>query len=208
MQEIIVALDVSEPQDALDIIRKIGTQAFYKIGHQLFSSRYRHVVFDELRYSRIFLDLKLYDVETTIENTIKNMVKNYEPVYISVHDVGVHYAINTLFNLNYPTRTKIIEVRNLTSQSSFEVFHSEAHGLICSPKFAQIMREMNPHAAIICPGLRLPEKTKTSSVFAHKQGSSFVPSAASYFVIGRPIILDSDPKAQYEKYTMFVNSEK
>lgn len=69
----IIALDYSDLDDALSLVDEVGGLiGFYKVGSELFASAGRQSVESlKSRGKKVFLDLKLFDIPTTVEKTCK-----------------------------------------------------------------------------------------------------------------------------------------
>jgi len=67
-EKLIIALDISEPDYALEIVDKFGDQIeIYKVGLELFTSAGPKII-EQLheRNKRVFLDLKFHDIPNTV----------------------------------------------------------------------------------------------------------------------------------------------
>jgi orotidine-5'-phosphate decarboxylase len=71
LERLIVALDYSDSREALSLVDKLDELVgFYKVGGELFASGGKSVVRSlNERRKRVFLDLKLFDIPTTVERT-------------------------------------------------------------------------------------------------------------------------------------------
>src|SRR5665213_831782 len=75
---LIVALDVQTSDEALEIVDNLnGLVSFYKVGYQLFVAEGMAFVRRLIeRNVRVFLDLKMDDVEETITNAVREITRN------------------------------------------------------------------------------------------------------------------------------------
>ncbi len=73
-ERLIVALDVSSADEAQKLVARIGDAAgIYKVGLQLFTSEGPGIVRDLVSSGRrVFLDLKLHDIPTTVALAVKS----------------------------------------------------------------------------------------------------------------------------------------
>src|SRR3954469_6498389 len=85
-ERLIVALDVSSPAAAQELVQRIGDAAgIYKVGLQLFTSAGPELVRDLVASGRrIFLDLKLHDIPNTVSHAVKAAVE------LQVHMLTLH----------------------------------------------------------------------------------------------------------------------
>ena len=89
MAEIIVALDGVSGREALDLVDRIGeVGSFYKIGLDLFTRAGPAVVRDlRERGKRVFLDLKLHDIPSTVAGAV-NGAAELDIDLLTVHASG------------------------------------------------------------------------------------------------------------------------
>ena len=73
-ERLIVALDVSSASEAQKLVARIGDAAgIYKVGLQLFTAEGPSIVRDLVSSGRrVFLDLKLHDIPTTVALAVKS----------------------------------------------------------------------------------------------------------------------------------------
>lgn len=199
---LIVALDFDNLRSVEEMVSKLPSVGFYKVGMELFYSEGRAII-DQLkdRGKKIFLDLKINDIPKTIEKTVRKLA-TYDVDYLTVFcdDVGVRAAREGAGD----TRTRILNVTVLTSQkaASDEVlkrakmsFHGGAHGVICSGLETLDLRVEIPdnEFIIVNPGIRLvageDDQVRTvTPAQAHAAG-------ATNIVVGRPITTAEHPEA-------------
>ena len=85
---LIVALDVDERGQALRLVDRLGgAVAFYKVGWQLFIGEgFAFVRELKERGKRVFLDLKLDDIEATVRSAVGNMKESVD--FLTLHGTG------------------------------------------------------------------------------------------------------------------------
>ena len=188
--KIIVALDYDTFTDAKVLINKLGTSCdFYKIGYQLFFSEGMEVVERVLGLGkRVFLDLKLYDIPTTVGNAVKDM-----PAGVSI--ISVHGGLRSIaacverrpdiepfyiYGLSSNSEHKFDKVgdgdggfnKNEVLDSWHKAVEEGAKGLIVSgallefaSHFKQELGERNGGKKIklLSPGIRLLDKAEKKS---------------------------------------------
>src|SRR5271170_957270 len=85
----IVALDLQSLTEARSLVAALGTRAdFYKVGLQLFSAEGPRVVeWLHAEGKRVFLDLKLHDIPTTVRKAAAN-ANRMKVALLTVHGLG------------------------------------------------------------------------------------------------------------------------
>ena len=182
MNKIILALDTTDLDMALEITKKIKNKIFtIKIGLEMWNSFGKDAVkkFNQIGVNNIFLDLKLADVSNTIRKSILALDGiNFE--YLTVHSFGgnemIKKAKEAAKQLN--PNLKILAVTVLTSINEKELKSwqinnkvedlvlnlaknsSEADGFIASGMESKMLRENFPNHLLFTPGIRMPGDEK------------------------------------------------
>lgn len=217
-EKIIVAVDSNDKEQVAKLFSalkghnvwiKVGMEAFYCFGSRIINDAKKEGF-------RVFLDLKLHDIPTTVEKSIKVLTKL--PIdMINVHAAGGHEmmkraadAVKTL-----PNRPLLIAVTQLTSTTQEmmndeqripgDLIESVAHyaslaknagldGVVCSPfEVATIKMVCGSRFICVTPGIRpageaLNDQARVMTpADAHRKGSDLM-------VIGRPITEAPSPK--------------
>ena len=216
--ELILALDMGDKEEALDLLDRIGNQIdWVKVGLQMFT-RWGPVFLDEVasRGYRIFLDLKLHDISNTVAKTIQSLA--HHPVeMLTLHASGGPEMISAAKDArdNSATEAKLIAVTVLTSINEGILktvglqgpipervtalgrmaVESGADGLVCSPlELGMLRQSLGDIPLLITPGIRPAgsdmgdQKRVMTPTDAANAGSSFI-------VVGRPILRADDPQA-------------
>jgi orotidine-5'-phosphate decarboxylase len=215
---IIVALDVSHPDDARKLIKALGDSVgVYKIGHELLFAggiALAKELADDGK--RVFLDAKLLDIEATVERATKAIAKT-GAAFLTVHatdrktldaavrgrgDSGLKLlGVTVLTNLDrgdlsqqgieMPPLALVQERARLAQDAGFD-------GIVASGKEAAALRERLRNFLIVTPGIRSKgsDPQDQTRVVTPK---SAVEAGADYLVIGRPITRAKDPRAAAEK---------
>ncbi|UCE63872.1 MAG: orotidine-5'-phosphate decarboxylase [Nitrospirota bacterium] len=215
-QRLIVALDFSDLEQAHRCVDELeGVVSFYKIGLELFLASTRDFL-DELRqrHCRIFLDLKMHDVDETIRRAVANAAK-LGVDFLTIH--GNSATVKAACSGKGNQSLKILAVPLLSSwneQDLQELFlvgpiqgfsprfnnldeyvfwradqamAQGCDGLIASGEYVQKLRGRFPEqAVIVSPAIR----PSGSSTDEHKRSltpSEAIQSGANYLVVGRPI---------------------
>ena len=219
--KIITALDIQtneeldylfdELSDDIKIV-KIGMEAFYTFGNDIVKK------FKE-KNIKIFLDLKLHDIPTTVHKACKTL-GNLEVDILNLHAAGGKEMMKAGLEgfLSSNPRGKLIGVTQLTStnqemmnnelniQGSIEdqvkrmsllVKEAGLHGIVSSAGEVKLVKEeIGSDFLCITPGIR-PKGAHTDDqkrIYTPAEALSF---GADYLVIGRPITKASSPKQAY-----------
>ncbi|MBU1020693.1 MAG: orotidine-5'-phosphate decarboxylase [Firmicutes bacterium] len=220
MNEVIIACDFKNKNDLEQFLEKFGTEKpFLKIGMELFYKEGPHYVKElKERGYKIFLDLKLHDIPTTVYKAMKNLV------LLDVDITNIHAAggiqmmkMAKLAVDESKSKMKLIAVTQLTSidedtmkkelliKSSMEdtVLHyglnakkANLDGVVCSAYEATIMKEIG--LISVTPGIRFAENEKDDQarVCTPQMAKEF---GSTYIVVGRAITASENPVQAYLK---------
>jgi len=209
--EVILALDVDSYKQAKDFVNKLYPEIkIFKVGSQLFTG-YGPKVVELIRKkgAEVFLDLKYFDIPTTIANAVRQAVR-LKVKMLTLHILGDEemikaalYAVKDEAKILKVRRPMLIGVTVLTSkEANFNEVLTLAKmglecgldGVVCSAREAHLLREkIKRKFVIVTPGIRsaqgASDDQKRTATYgdAAKAGSSFV-------VIGRPILKAANPK--------------
>ena len=233
MAELIVALDVSDRNEAVEKIRMIGPDVgFYKIGLELFTAEGLDVVkaVKDLG-KKVFLDLKFHDIPRTVERAVRS-VGRLGVDLTTIHSSGASGMIKAAaeaageFGENGP---KILAVTVLTSMDQADLsdigvkgttaaeqvsslaklaIDSGAHGVVCSPNEVGILsKSFNSGVIFVTPGVR-PAGAQVGDQKRVATPASAVLDGATHLVVGRPILCAADPAAAARAILDEMNSVK
>tara|TARA_B100000029_G_scaffold431089_1_gene442480 strand:- start:322 stop:1011 length:690 start_codon:yes stop_codon:yes gene_type:complete len=221
-KKIIVALDLSNLNKALKLVKKLHNEVFaFKIGHEFFYNfgiEGYHKIYKIC--PRIFLDLKLHDIPNTVKMGLEAIIK-LKPIFTTIHISGGDnmQKISLLKNIK---KTKILGVTVLTSLDKIQTtkYYKEKNvnnlvrkfakyakqnkldGLICSPLEIKIVRkEVGKKIILVVPGIR-PNKKALKKKDDQKRTltpNEAIKLGADYLVIGRPIIESKNPLETIKK---------
>jgi len=207
---LIVALDVSEPEEAEALARRLeGPAGVFKIGLELFTAAGPEVVPRIGAVAPVFLDLKLHDIPNTVEGAARNAAR-LGVAMLSVHALGgeamVAAAVRGVADgavLAGHTPPMILAVTVLSSLAgeglaspsslAFEAVAAGAGGVVVSGEDVASVREvLGPQACLVVPGIR------PAGSNGHDQARILTPEeaverGADYLVVGRPITGSGDP---------------
>jgi orotidine-5'-phosphate decarboxylase len=214
---LIVALDVPNIVQGLDLVQRIGAAAsFYKIGLGMLTGGGLALA-NELKQEhgkRIFLDMKLFDIGATVEAAVRGLTQ-YDIDFLTVH--GDPQVVRAAAEGKGATQTKILAVTVLTSldradldanlikagdiheitlERAARALAAGADGVIASPQEAAMIRAL-PEAAgklIVTPGVR-PAGSASGDQKRIATPHQAILDGANHIVVGRPIWQQADPAA-------------
>ena len=211
---LIVALDLPTVRDAEAMVQRLGDSvSFYKVGYQLAFAgglSFAHALAHAGK--RVFLDMKLHDIETSVAKGVENVAR------LGVNFLTVHAYPQTMKAAVAARRgsgLKILAVTVLTSYDDIDLAESgytmsvdalvarraqQAHdlgvdGLVCSPEEASPLRlAVGNDMLFVTPGIR-PQGSARGDQKRVTTPSQAIAAGADYLVVGRPITEAADPKA-------------
>jgi orotidine-5'-phosphate decarboxylase len=214
---LIVALDVPDALAGLALAERLGDAVgFYKVGLGMLTGGGLALA-NELKQDhgkRIFLDLKLFDIEATVAAAVRGLVR-FEPDFLTVH--GDPHVVRAARDGAGGTATRILAVTVLTSldradldaamilpgdiaaivtERAARAFDAGADGVIASPNEAALIRAL-PQAAgklIVTPGVR-PAGTDAGDQKRIASPAAALAAGADHIVVGRPVWAAPDPAA-------------
>ena len=218
MAEIIVALDLSSPDEALALVDRIGDRIdFYKVGSPLFTRSGPAVVHAlRERGKRVFLDLKYHDIPNTVAGAVEAAAELGVEL-LTLHAGGGAAMLHAARAAAGPDGPRLVAVTLLTSLGVADVeqvwnrevtsMHGEVlrlaavaaeaglDGVVASPLECEAIKRRHGAAfLVVTPGIRpaghaLGDQVRTATPLdAHRAG-------ADYLVIGRPVLHAEDPVA-------------
>ena len=214
---LIVALDLPTVRDAEAMVERLGDSvSFYKVGYQLaFASGLSFAQALAHAGKRVFLDMKLHDIETSVAKGVENVAR------LGVNFLTVHAYPQTMKAAVAARRgsgLKILAVTVLTSYDDIDLAESgytmsvdalvarraqQAHdlgvdGLVCSPEEASPLRlAVGNDMLFVTPGIR-PQGSARGDQKRVTTPSQAIAAGADYLVVGRPITEAGDPRAAAE----------
>lgn len=216
---LIVALDFPTQAKALALVSVLsGSVSIYKIGLQLYTAAGPEIV-REIAASgaRIFLDLKLHDIPSTVAKAVaaagelgvqmltihlsggRAMLEaavEAKPAGLSLLGVTVltSATADTLreIGVNSGIEEQVIRLADLGKASGID-------GLITSPHEVRILRErLGDQITLITPGVR-PSWAAADDQKRFTTPREALENGADYLVVGRPITADPDPRTAVER---------
>lgn len=231
MAKVIVALDFSTGQQALELVGKLQPgSCSLKIGKELFTREGPALVrFLTGQGYDVFLDLKYHDIPNTVARACE-AAANLGVWMMNVHASGgsrmMRAAAEALDQFE-GRRPLLVGVTVLTSMNRADLdgigLHAEPEqqvlrlarlakdssldGVVCSPREASLLRaELGPDFLLVTPGVR------PSGSSRHDQSRVATPvdavrDGADYLVIGRPITQAPDPAAALEQINQDLSTQ-
>ena len=223
-KDVIIACDFDSAEKTFAFLDKFtGRKPFVKIGMELYYAEGPSIVREiKKRGHKIFLDLKLHDIPTTVKKAMA-VLSRLDVDMTNLHAAGTKRMMEAAIEgLTRPdgTRPMLIAVTQLTStdQEAMEndllikepidkVVMHYAHnamvagldGVVCSPLEAgKVHDTCGAGFVTVTPGVRFADgdvgdqKRVMTPAEAKKIGSD-------YIVVGRPITAADDPVAAYER---------
>ena len=232
-EKLIVALDVSEHDYALELVNKFKEYVgIFKVGLELFSSCGPKIVEDIIkRDKKVFLDLKFHDIPNTVSRAAVVAAR------LGVHMFNVHASggldmmkrcrddvVEVCLKENID-RPKILGVTVLTSLSR-EVLRDELgiqyglrthvrhlaalalkaglDGVVASAREVEVIRNHCGRGfLIVTPGIR-PSWTPPDDQKRTMTPKEAIREGADYLVLGRSILQQPDPLKAIELITLEV----
>lgn len=221
MNNVIVAFDFKNVDEAREFLKKFDEEIYIKIGMELFYSGGYEIIKEIKRAGhKIFLDLKLCDIPNTIKCGINALAKLGVDM-LNVHCSGgikmMEYAKEGLIGIKNPPLLigvtaltslddKILKDELLINSTTLECVIKYAQnakfsgldGVVCSVnEVEEIHKICGNDFLCVTPGIRLigdssdDQKRIASPKFAKECGSD-------YIVVGRSITTKSDPLSVYK----------
>ena len=225
-KDVIIACDfdtLDKVISFLDLFKNEERKPFVKIGMELFYAEGARAVREiRSRGHKIFLDLKLHDIPTTVEKSM-SVLSRMDVDMCNLHAAGGSAMMEAAIRgLTRPdgTRPILIAVTQLTSTSE-ERLHNELlidrpmpevvmhyaknaknsglDGVVCSPLEAGKVHEVCGEGFVtVTPGIRFDSATAGDQVrITTPAGAKDLGS--DYIVVGRPVTAAEDPVAAYRR---------
>lgn len=219
-ERLIFALDVSDLNQARQLIRQLGDSViFYKLGLEFFLSGHYFELAAELRDQgkKIFADLKLFDIPATVASAVRQLAR-HQVNFCTIHgndgmlraaaeakgDMQI-LAVTALTSLDQGDLDDLgfqCDALTLVLSRARRALEAGCDGVVSSGLEVPALRESVDHALItVCPGIRpifndeVPKQDDQQRVVTPARAIS---SGADYLVVGRPIRDARDPHAAAE----------
>ncbi len=225
-ERLIIALDVKNRAEALDLARRLPRAVFFKVGLELFTAE-GPALLRELQEAgkRIFLDLKLHDIPNTVAQAVKSGARHGVRM-MTLHASGgremmaraAEAAVEVSAKEGIPAPL-LLGVTVLTSLGDSDLGElglgetAQAHvvrlarlakgaglaGVVSSPREIEaVRRETGPGFLIATPGIR-PAWAAANDQKRIMTPAEAVRLGADYLVIGRPVTRADVPHEAFER---------
>ncbi len=211
MNKIILALDTTNLEQAIDITKKIKDKIFtVKLGLEFFNAHGKDGIrkFNDIGINNLMLDLKLKDIPQTIYKAIKAL-DDIDFGFITIHGQGGKGMINKAKKaaLEIRSQPKIMMVTILTALDDNDlkvmgnnntvneqvkkltrVAKEMEVGVVCSGNEAKFVREiLGPELLIFTPGVRMKDDDKNDQKRVCTPAEA-VENGADKLIMGRNLI--------------------
>jgi orotidine-5'-phosphate decarboxylase len=217
--KIIVALDVATKEKALELVQELRDQiSFFKIGLQLYTAEGPEIVRAVLATgSKVWLDLKLYDIPNTVAGAVKSAS------HLGVHMLTIHLSggsemiraatdarandivilgVTVLTSSTEQTLREIGIADNVTDQVlRLARLGTQAgiDGLVASPhEIKTLHSEFGDKIKIAVQGIR-PRWAEPGDQKRFMTPREALEAGADYIGIGRPITAHQNPREAVER---------
>ena len=215
---LIIALDVASASEARELVHALGDSArFYKVGLELYAAAGMEFVRElKSQGSRVFLDLKLYDIGETVRRAVAQIAREGVD-FLTVHgnNAAMQAAVagkdgatldllavtvltsfdeSDLRQLGYPCSvTDLVQLRVRNAMAA------GIDGIVCSPAEVEGVRAITgPAAKLVTPGVRSPGAAAGDQKRVATPAEA-IAAGADYLVIGRQVTRAADPRAEVRR---------
>ncbi len=211
-ERLITGLDVPTVAEAEAIVKKLGDEVlFYKIGYQLAFAGGLELARDLAKDGKkIFLDMKLLDIDNTVKSGVENIVK-MGMTMLTLH--AYPKAMRAAVEAAKGSDLCLLGVTVLTSMDEQDVidagYEYDPHtlvlrraeqaraagmgGIVCSAQEASAVRKIvGPDMAIVTPGIR-PAGADKGDQKRVMTPAEALNAGSSHLVVARPIVKAADP---------------
>lgn len=214
---LIVGLDVPTVDAAQEMVATLGdTVTFYKVGLQLCFAgglTFAERLVDQGK--KVFLDVKLLDIDNTVEHAVQNIAK------LGMHFCTIHaypkamraaveaakgsdlclLAVSVLTSMDEQDMIDVgyeYDPHTLVLRRSEQALHAGMGGIVCSAAEAEAVRRIvGPDMAVVTPGIR-PAGSDHGDQKRVVTPAQAIRNGSSHLVVGRPIVAASDRRAATE----------
>jgi orotidine-5'-phosphate decarboxylase len=221
---IIVALDVSTREDALQLVKETRESVgLFKVGSQLFMAEGPAIVREIVALGgKVFLDVKLHDIPNTVSRAAVEAARLGISM-MTIHASGGRAMMESLvaalrdkFGNRKPLVMAVTVLTSLDTRALFELgleqpleeqverlalLASECgiDGVVCSPREITVLRKVvRADFKIVTPGIRLADQSLDDQQRTATPAEAFA-AGADYIVVGRAVTACPDPKGALER---------
>tara|TARA_B100000678_G_scaffold202556_1_gene170453 strand:- start:2019 stop:2726 length:708 start_codon:yes stop_codon:yes gene_type:complete len=215
MAQVIIPLDVPTLDDAMGLVDSLGEAAdFYKVGLELFTAEGSAAVQAlKQRNKRVFLDLKLHDIPSTVARAVAR-ARVLEVDLLTLHATGGRLMMEAAAQAAENDLT-LLGVTVLTSMTPSDMEHSWGRevdsieeevvrlatlvrdsgvgGVVASVReAAPVKKALGSDLVVVTPGIRFAGGDAHDQARVSTPGAA-VAAGADYLVIGRSVTQAPDP---------------
>ncbi|CDZ45388.1 orotidine-5'-phosphate decarboxylase [Neorhizobium galegae] len=211
---LIVGLDIPTIGEAEKMVSALGdTVSFYKIGYQLVFAGGLELARDLAKDGKkVFLDMKLLDIDNTVAKGVENIVK-MGMTMLTLHAYpkamraaveaarGSDLCLLAVTVLTSMDETDLVDAgyeydpHTLVLRRSEQALAAGMGGIVCSAEESAAVRKIvGPDLAIVTPGIR-PAGSEAGDQKRVMTPADALRAGSSHLVVARPIVKASDPKA-------------
>ncbi|WP_394691314.1 orotidine-5'-phosphate decarboxylase [Hoeflea sp.] len=226
---LIVGLDVPTVAEAEKKVAQIGDEAvFFKIGYQLAFAGGLSLARDLKASGRkVFLDMKLLDIDNTVAKGVENIVKmGVDMLTLHAYPKAMKAAVEAargseLCLLGVTVLTSMdagdlkdagyaVSPEELVLRRAAQARTAGMGGIVCAAAEAAAVRKViGPDMAIVTPGIR-PAGADHGDQKRVMTPADALTAGATHLVVARPIVAAADPAAAARaiRLEMFQHQEK
>jgi orotidine-5'-phosphate decarboxylase len=213
-ERLIVGLDVPTVAEAERVVRDLdGVVSFYKIGYQLaFAGGLDFARELAEGGTKVFLDMKLLDIDNTVARGVENVVKmGVSMLTLHAYPKAMRAAVNAakgsdLCLLGVTVLTSMDEQdmidagyeydpHTLVLRRAEQALATGMGGIVCSADEAKAVRKIvGPELAVVTPGIR-PAGADHGDQKRVMTPADAIRAGASHLVVARPIVKAPDRRA-------------
>ncbi|MBB6486392.1 orotidine-5'-phosphate decarboxylase [Rhizobium lusitanum] len=210
---LIVGLDVPNLQEAEKVVGALGDDIlYYKIGYQLaFAGGLEFARDLAASGKKIFLDMKLLDIDNTVASGVENIVKmGMSMLTLHAYPKAMKAAVEAakgsdLCLLGVTVLTSMDEEDLIAAGYEYDPHTlvlrraEQAHlagmgGIVCSAEESAAVRKIiGPDMALVTPGIR-PDGSDKGDQKRVMTPAAAIKAGSSHLVVARPIVKAGDPK--------------
>ena len=210
---LIVGLDVPNLQEAEKVVGALGDDIlYYKIGYQLaFAGGLEFARDLAADGKKIFLDMKLLDIDNTVASGVENIVKmGMSMLTLHAYPKAMKAAVaaakgSDLCLLGVTVLTSMDEEDLIAAGYEYDPHTlvlrraEQAHlagmgGIVCSAEEAAAVRKIiGPDMALVTPGIR-PAGSDKGDQKRVMTPAAAIKAGSSHLVVARPIVKAADPR--------------
>ncbi|TCL72107.1 orotidine-5'-phosphate decarboxylase [Rhizobium sp. BK251] len=211
-ERLIVGLDVPTVGEAERLVSALGEDIlFYKIGYQLVFAGGLEFARDLVRSGKkVFLDMKLLDIDNTVASGVENIVKmGVSMLTLHAYPKAMKAAVDAakgsdLCLLGVTVLTSMDETdliaagyeydpHTLVLRRAEQALAAGMGGIVCSAEEAAAVRKIvGADMAIVTPGIR-PAGSDKGDQKRVMTPADALKAGSTHLVVGRPIVKAADP---------------